>query len=93
MGGVEFKFFLMDFPLPRYELILQPASPGAFNTPQWVLTDGHSDIASWTMKHRPSLIAVLKAIKLFQAWDNWDWDVDCVGAYRSRPPFKTYFPS
>ena len=77
----------MDFP-NRYELILQPVSP-TNQSPCWVLSDGHLDITSWSMPYRPSLIALLKAIKLWEEYN--DYCNDC--GWNKPLPFKTYFPS
>ena len=84
MWVVLSSIFLM---LTDYELILQPVSP-TDQSPQWVLSYSSFDIASWTMKHRPSLIALLKAIQLFEQWDDYCGDLDP----RLTPlPFKTYW--
>ena len=73
--------------MSNYELILQPVSP-TNQAPQWVLTDGGHDIASWTMPHRPSLIALLKAIKLWE-----EYCEHCIDNWYDPLPFKTYFPT
>ena len=81
----------MDFPNNRYELILQPVSP-TDQSPQWVLSYNNWDIASWTMSHRPSLLALLGAIRCWEEWN--DYVNDCFDALGegSQPEFKTYHP-
>jgi len=76
-----------------YTLISLPGyTLGGGRTRQWTLLAYGTKITSWTTKRRPSLLALLKVIELWEKWNSWDWDVDCTGAYCSPPSFKTYHP-
>lgn len=65
--------------MPGYKLYNHP-HPG-----RWVLQYNHFRIAVWTMERKPSLLAMVKAILLFE-----EWDETCDDPYVTPLPFKTH---